>query len=54
MSIALPVTNKQGNGARVSSHRALPGEFATDRIACITYHGPPHPLPKERMAAAME
>lgn len=39
---------------RVNSHRALLGEFATNRITCITCHGPPHPLPKERMAAAME
>ncbi|CUQ67877.1 NapC/NirT family cytochrome c [Candidatus Nitrospira inopinata] len=39
--------------SRVSSHRGLLGEFATNRIACITCHGPPHPLPKERMAAAV-
>jgi cytochrome c nitrite reductase small subunit len=37
---------------RVKSHRALAAEFSADRIACIACHGPPHPLPKERQAAA--
>lgn len=38
--------------ARVTSHQALMGEFAADRIACISCHGPPHPLLKERTLAA--
>ena len=33
---------------RVKSHQALLEEFASDRIACIRCHGPPHPLPRER------
>jgi hypothetical protein len=37
---------------RVKSHQALAEELSTDRIACITCHGPPHPLPKERTLAA--
>jgi nitrate/TMAO reductase-like tetraheme cytochrome c subunit len=37
---------------RVKSHQALVGELSADRIACITCHGPPHPLPKERTIAA--
>ncbi len=37
---------------RVTSHQALMGEFAADRIACISCHGPPHPLPKERTLTA--
>lgn len=37
---------------RVKSHQALLGELSTDRITCITCHGPPHPLPDERAAAA--
>jgi len=43
----------QGTGKweRVKSHQALLGELSTDRIACITCHGPPHPLPKERTVA---
>jgi len=44
----------QGTGKweRVKSHQALVGELSTDRIACISCHGPPHPLPKERTMAA--
>lgn len=43
----------QGTGKweRVKSHQALVGELSTDRIACISCHGPPHPLPKERTMA---
>lgn len=40
-----------GKWVRVASHRALANEFSTDRIACISCHGPPHPLPKERISA---
>jgi hypothetical protein len=32
----------------VKSHRALTNDLTTDRVACITCHGPPHPLPHER------
>ena len=37
---------------RVKSHQALAAEVATDRIACIACHGPPHPLPGERTTVA--
>jgi len=44
----------QGTGQweRVKSHQALLGELAEDRVTCISCHGPPHPLPKERTLAA--
>lgn len=43
----------QGTGKweRVKSHQALVEELSHDRVACITCHGPPHPLPKERITA---
>ena len=43
----------QGTGKweRVKSHQSLVGELSADRIACITCHGPPHPLPQERTIA---
>lgn len=43
----------QGTGKweRVKSHQTLVGELWADRIACVTCHGPPHPLPSERTVA---
>lgn len=41
-----------GKWEHVKSHQALAAEFSSDRIACIACHGPPHPLPQERPAAA--
>lgn len=38
--------------SRVKSHQALVEELAADRIACISCHGPPHPLPSERKKMA--
>ncbi|MFN3681746.1 MAG: hypothetical protein ACK4VP_06870 [Nitrospira sp.] len=38
--------------SRVGSHHALWGEFAADRLTCVTCHGPPPPLPIERTAAS--
>lgn len=34
---------------RVKSHQALTVDFQADSIACIQCHGPPHPLPQERI-----
>ncbi|MEE9233451.1 MAG: NapC/NirT family cytochrome c [Nitrospirales bacterium] len=39
---------------RVKSHQALQADFQNDSIACIQYHGPPHPLPHERTLIAMK
>lgn len=33
---------------QVKSHRALSTDLTTDRVTCVTCHGPPHPLSHER------
>ncbi|MEE8623793.1 MAG: NapC/NirT family cytochrome c [Acidiferrobacterales bacterium] len=35
---------------RVKSHNALASDLATNRVGCFTCHGPPHPVPSERVS----
>ena len=35
---------------RVKSHNALAPDLATNRVGCFTCHGPPHPVPSERLS----
>lgn len=34
----------------VKSHVALTADLVSDRVSCVTCHGPPHPVPSERQS----
>ncbi|MDA2913379.1 hypothetical protein MYX77_05385 [Acidobacteriia bacterium AH_259_A11_L15] len=36
--------------AAVRSHGVLAPDLASDRVSCVTCHGPPHPVPSERQS----
>ncbi len=37
---------------RGKSHQALANDLVRDRVSCSTCHGPPHPVPGERLSTA--
>jgi cytochrome c nitrite reductase small subunit len=39
---------------RVVSHWLLAADLATNRVACVSCHGPSHPVPRERLSIGEE